>query len=163
MTLEDIFIKDLSGYLDIEISEFDATKIKTLLGVYKAGLPLPEPTIIFKDKIVYKDAVEQPDDFITATPLQIIKIVSELTGVELKDILGNKRERQRVEARHVTIYLIKKYCPSLTLKTIGGYFNRDHTTVIHSINNVNDKLDIHDYGYKNLVDLATLKILSKTA
>ena len=71
-------------------------------------------------------------------------------GVTRQQLFGKSRLRERVEARHVTIYLMRKYNLFASLKMIGKYFKRDHTTVIHAINNINSLLET-DPAFKNMV------------
>lgn len=54
----------------------------------------------------------------------------QVTEVELK---GRSRLREIAEVRQIAMYAIKSQCQGATLKSIGKMFNRDHTTVLHSI------------------------------
>lgn len=61
----------------------------------------------------------------------IVDIVSEQLNVSKFNIISKCRLREYTEARHISMML----CTSLTslpLKVIGKYFNRDHSTVIHA-------------------------------
>lgn len=165
MTTEDIFIKDLVDYLGIDVTEFDRNKIKSLLGEYRLAFPVPEPVIVYKNKVVYRTLEgnePHPTELLPyLKPLEVVRVVSDITRVDVKSILGKNRIRESVEARHVSMYLIRKYCTSMSLKQIGNVFFRDHTTVIHSIENVKTKLEIEDYSYKTLISEAMEQILKK--
>ncbi len=166
MSSEDIFIKELSDYLDIEFSEFDKKKISGLLEQYKDRFPPPKQTIIYKEKIVYKTQIQIDEEVEEGllSPSDVIRTVSKITGVGIHSITGNLRTRERVEARHISFYLIKKYCTNLSLSQIGRYFgNKDHASVIHGVKQINDKLDINDYTITNIVNMATEKLQKKTA
>lgn len=71
--------------------------------------------------------------------------VSEYTGIQVPKLESKSRKRELVEARQMAMWLIKKHC-TYSLKTIGESFGRDHTTVIHSINTVNDLIKT-DYAH----------------
>ncbi|MCD6307899.1 MAG: chromosomal replication initiator protein DnaA [Candidatus Latescibacteria bacterium] len=69
----------------------------------------------------------------------IQKLVSDYFTIPNNLLMGNSRRREIAVARHIAIYLAKKLTDS-SLKTIGLHFGgRDHSTVIHSINNVEKK------------------------
>lgn len=70
----------------------------------------------------------------------IQKSVCEYYQITLDDIKGKSRKKEVVIPRQVGIYLSKNYT-TLSLKTIGLYFGgRDHSTVIHSIETVEDMM-----------------------
>lgn len=65
--------------------------------------------------------------------------VEDFYGVAHKDLVGKKKERRIVHPRQVAIYLCRELSES-TLKNIGKAFNRDHTTVMHSCDLINNQL-----------------------
>ncbi|MFC1489790.1 chromosomal replication initiator protein DnaA [Candidatus Latescibacterota bacterium] len=70
----------------------------------------------------------------------IQKLVSEHFSISLSSLVGNSRRKEVAVARHIAIYIAKQLTDS-SLKTIGLHFGgRDHSTIIHSINNVEKKL-----------------------
>lgn len=71
-------------------------------------------------------------------------------GVTRQQLFSKSRRREMVEARHVTMYLMRKYKLFGSLKMIGKYFNRDHTTVLHALNNVQSLIDT-DKVFKSIV------------
>lgn len=72
---------------------------------------------------------------------QIIRFVTERTGVTYEQIESKTRKREVVMARQALIWLARKHT-RLSLKSIGGLAGgRDHTTAMHSIRAVDDSLD----------------------
>jgi chromosomal replication initiator protein len=71
------------------------------------------------------------------TPERIIETVCEHFKLNLKDLQGRSRVRERVFARHIIFYLLRKHT-KMSLKSAGDLFGRDHTTVIHSIDTLNN-------------------------
>jgi chromosomal replication initiator protein len=70
----------------------------------------------------------------------IQKRVVEHFGVTLDELKGKSRKKELVIPRQVAIYFAKEYT-DFSLKAIGYHFGgRDHSTVIHAIQSVNDML-----------------------
>ncbi|WP_337042217.1 chromosomal replication initiator protein DnaA [Emticicia sp. 17c] len=71
----------------------------------------------------------------------IIEAVTEHYKVRIPDLKGKSRLREIVLPRQVAMYLAKELT-NLSLKSIGYHFGgRDHSTVIHAIQTVNDLMD----------------------
>ena len=70
----------------------------------------------------------------------IQKSVSEYMGISIDLIQGKTRKREVVEARQLAMYFAKEYT-SYTYKTIGEFFKRDHSTVIHAVNAVGEQME----------------------
>jgi chromosomal replication initiator protein len=71
----------------------------------------------------------------------IIGVITEHFGVRIADLKSKSRLRSNVIPRQVAMYLAKELT-NLSLKSIGYHFGgRDHSTVIHAIQTVNDLMD----------------------
>ncbi len=66
---------------------------------------------------------------------KILGHVSRKYGVSVDDIKSKKKTDSIANARHISIYVIRKLT-DLSLKEIGKIFGRDHSTVISSINKI---------------------------
>lgn len=66
---------------------------------------------------------------------EIINAVCFALNVSKSDLIGQSRKRPIVIARHIAIGLIRKYNQESTLVSIGKLFDRDHSTVIYSVEN----------------------------
>lgn len=76
------------------------------------------------------------------TPDMIINAVSRYYDVSVDNMKSTKRNAGIANARSVAMYLMRDIL-DLTLENIGSYFgNRKHTTVINSINNVDENKDL---------------------
>lgn len=74
--------------------------------------------------------------------------VSAHYGVTMNDLYSKTRKREVVMARHLSMYLIRKYT-KFSLVQIGLYFGgRDHSSVCHALDNING-LPIHDSQFKD--------------
>lgn len=61
-------------------------------------------------------------------------------GVTVQSLVYHTRKRPTVDARHIAIYLVRKYS-TLTLTEVAEHFGgRDHTTVIHAVHKIRDLL-----------------------
>ena len=61
-------------------------------------------------------------------------------GIRKEDILGQKRNKEIAEARHICVYLIREIT-EISYPQIGKIFGRDHATVISSYDKVSKKLN----------------------
>lgn len=69
---------------------------------------------------------------------KIIRIVTDNTGITYEQMKTKSRKREFVESRQICMYLIHKYT-KLSLRLIGLKFGgRDHSTVIHACQKVDD-------------------------
>lgn len=81
----------------------------------------------------------------------VVAKVSEYYDIPEHLIVGKTRKQEVVLARQTAMYLLKELT-QLSLKTIGSHFGgRDHTTVIHSCQMVQNYLDT-DQKVKSAVD-----------
>jgi chromosomal replication initiation ATPase DnaA len=74
---------------------------------------------------------------------RIIASFSDLCGMPVQDILKRSREKERVEARQILIYLLKQNT-AMSLKKIGDIFGYDHTTVIHHVQQVKNLMQTEE-------------------
>lgn len=89
-------------------------------------------------KSVLKDVFNLKEKEIT--PENIKKTVAEFYGVKISDLEGTKRSRVFVVPRQIAMYLIRKHTP-LSLPQIGEEFGgKDHTTVMHSCEKIEEEL-----------------------
>ena len=84
------------------------------------------------------------------TPSLIKKTVASYFNVKQSDLEGPKRNQGLVYPRQISMYLIREYC-GLSYPAIGELFGgRDHTTVMHSCEKVEDELSYSDETRNNL-------------
>jgi len=89
-------------------------------------------------KNVLKDMVRNSNAQISIESIQ--NYVCEYFGIEPNKVREKTRKQEVVEARQMAMYLSKKFTKS-SLKTIGLHFGgRDHSTVIHAISTVDERL-----------------------
>lgn len=74
--------------------------------------------------------------------LLLYKVFLEHYGIAEEQIKCKTRKKELVYIRQIMCYWLKEYYEDhITLKRIGYELNRDHTTVIHSIEQYQNRLD----------------------
>ncbi|RQO32332.1 chromosomal replication initiator protein DnaA [Taibaiella sp. KBW10] len=105
---------------------------------------LAQSTLLKKDidlelaKRVVKNLIKTPEKEICIGDIQ--KMVCSYFKIDYDKLQSKTRTGDVVNARQIAMYLAKKFT-KCSLKTIGDHFGkRDHTTVIHSVQKVEDFL-----------------------
>ena len=70
---------------------------------------------------------------------RIFKTVAKKLNVDENEIKSKSKRKEITSARHIVIFLIRKYTP-YSLKQIGALFGRDHSTIMNSIDVVETKM-----------------------
>jgi chromosomal replication initiator protein len=69
----------------------------------------------------------------------IVRKISELTGISEEGLVGKSRRKEIVEARQTAMFLCRNILDN-SLSSVGMYFGgRDHTTVMHAIKIIEKK------------------------
>ena len=83
----------------------------------------------------------------------IQEIVSKFFSISIEDMKDKARRKEIVIARQVAMYFSKDYTNN-SLKSIGFHFGgRDHSTVIHAVQSVNDMIDTDSIFKKNVEEI----------
>ncbi len=130
--------------MDIEVVEYLAncvdSNVRELEGVVNSLIVdsalLQRKIDIELAKYRIKSLVEESQKAISID--KIIDVVTGHFNIKVSDIKGKTRLREVVLPRQIAMYLTKEFT-ELSLKTIGYHFGgRDHSTVIHAIQTIND-------------------------
>jgi chromosomal replication initiator protein len=70
----------------------------------------------------------------------ILEVVKDHYGKTVEDIRGKSRKKEFMQARMVAMYLIKELMIT-PLVNIGYFFNRDHTSILYSVNAISQQLN----------------------
>jgi chromosomal replication initiator protein len=136
----DTNLRDMEGVLNSLI--FHATLLKKQIDLELA-------------KEVLKNIVKEIQSDVSVDYIQ--KTVADYFKVELEAMKGKVKKREIVIPRQVAMYFCKRYT-QLTLALIGENFGgRDHSTVIHALESVEDMMKT-DANFKNSVDELTKKL-----
>ena len=134
--------------VDNEILQYIATNIRTnirelegaLTKIYFFSKLHPNtPLTLDVAKEILKDNIN-PDDEKKLTPEYIIEVVAEHYGVRTEDIKSQRRNREIVLPRQVSMYLIRLF-NDITLQDVGRILgNRDHSTIIHGFDKITNEM-----------------------
>lgn len=128
------------------IRELEGCLIKLLANV---SLSAKEITFELAKKTVKEIATDRKTS--TLTIETITKVVCEYLGVAENKIRDKTRKKEIVLARQIAMFLAKELTLS-SLKTIGLHFGgRDHSTVIHACNSIEDSRK-KDVSFQNIID-----------
>ena len=98
--------------------------------------------------------IEDRSNVSTITPESILRAVAESFDVRLVDLKGRCRKKQYVLPRQIGMYLCRLLIPSLSLSYIGELFGgKDHTTVLHSCERVEQELQKKGETYRMIESL----------
>ncbi len=135
ISIPDQVIEYLAYTVDTNIRELEGVVISL---VANASLTKEEITLELAKKIL-KNIVTDIDSEVGIDYIQ--KTVSDYFNVNLEDLKAKTRKKEIVIARQVAMYFSKDYTTH-SLKSIGYHFGgRDHSTVIHAVQSVNDMID----------------------
>ncbi len=70
---------------------------------------------------------------------KILKIVAKRMNIDENEIKSKSKRKEVATARHIVIYFVKK-CTSYSYKQIGSIFGRDHSTIINSVDVVENRI-----------------------
>jgi chromosomal replication initiation ATPase DnaA len=88
-------------------------------------------------------------------PKLVTTIVSKISGVEYDEIVSKKRGTWEVsDARMLSMYFIYMNC-KLSKSAIGRFFKKDHTTVIHAMQTIKDRIAANDKDIVPLISIIT--------
>jgi chromosomal replication initiator protein len=109
-------------------------------------------------KQTLKNIVHDIDTEVSIDYIQ--KTVAEYFKVEVESLKDKIRKKEIVIARQVAMYFAKEYTDH-SLKAIGYHFGgRDHSTVIHAVQSVNDMIDTNA-NFKSSVEELRKKLKMK--
>ena len=83
-------------------------------------------------------------EHIVLKPETIVKAVADFYGLSTEDVLGSKRLRPLVQARHVAMYLIRDLLDNYSYPMIARIFDgRIHTTVISAVEKIKEQITVN--------------------
>ncbi len=122
-------------------------------------LLLPQEITKEMAEAALKDLIS-PQEQTQVTYQLILEIVSEHYNVTPADIVSKKRPREIAYPRQIVMYLCRKLT-DMSLPKIGEVIGkRDHTTVLHGYEKINNELKT-DNTLKNTIEILTKKITGK--
>ena len=131
MNLPDPVLQYIAENITSNVRQIEGTVNKILAFQELMGESVDVDTVIRAMRDMLKDKA----DFLPSSDV-IIEEVSKFYGIETDAIRGQGRTKDTALARQIAMYQIRRIT-TLSLKEIGREFdNRDHTTVMHSIERI---------------------------
>ena len=157
--------EEMDGYnIDNAVIQYIATNIKSNIRelegalnklVALSNLENKEITVELAENAL-KDIIS-PDQKREVTPQLIIDTVAEHFHISPADIASNKRNSEIVIPRQIVMYLCRNMLDS-PLKQVGSFVGkRDHSTVIHGINKIEEELKTSE-TMRNTLDIIKKKL-----
>ncbi len=107
-------------------------------------------------KEALRHVVQQVDTEVNLDFIQ--KTVADHLGTTVELLKDKARQKDVVAARQLAMYFAKEMVKELSLKAIGqGFGGRDHTTVLHSLEKINDSI-ARDPAFRALVEEVRTKL-----
>lgn len=145
ITLSEAVTDFIAQKIKSNVRQLEGTvkKIEAMTKVYGSSPTLEQVQDIIKD-------ITNENEPVSVTIDKIIDSVSNAFGVTSSDIRSDKRQAEITQARQAAMYIIKEIT-DLTLKDIGGYFGKNHATVVHSVKQCREKME-ENASYKSTVN-----------
>ena len=120
----------IAGLVSDNIRELEGalTRVTAWSALNRRDIDLETAQRVLQDMI----AAEEP---VALGPDEIIRTTASSFGFSVDDVLSPSRRQPLVMCRQVSMYLCRELT-DLSLPKIGEAFNRDHTTVLHSVDKV---------------------------
>ena len=97
------------------------------------------------------------------SPSQVVETVAKFYNISVQEIVSSSRSKELVQPRQVAMYLVRQESDA-SLPEIGALLgDRDHTTVIHGVNRVKERLESEDQLRRDVMSIREQLYLNVTA
>ena len=150
---KDIYLSDdvvnlIAKCVKSNIRELEGCLIK--LGAVTSILKVDIDLEVAKEHLNLNEELENQKHITIET---ITKVVTNYYKIPLGDLRGKAKTKEVALPRQVAMYLINKLIKP-TLKDNGQYFGgRDHSTVLHAINTIRDRIKIESLLAQQVLDI----------
>ena len=123
-------LEHIAGLVSDNIRELEGalTRVTAWSALNRRDIDLETAERVLKDIVTSEEPVP-------LGPETIIRTTAHAYGFSVEDVLSSSRRQPLVLCRQISMYLCRELT-DLSLPKIGEYFNRDHTTVLHSVEKV---------------------------
>lgn len=145
--IPDFIVEEGESYADVHRVFVKQTR-ERLIDAYCAGvlLGISKAHLLTEDVQKANNLINKKNDSITIYKIQ--KAVCDFFELPFESTMkSSKRTRDYVQARHISMYLCSK-TEKWTYKKIGlEHGGRDHSTVIHAVDNIEGFLEVKSYTH----------------
>ena len=123
-------LEHIAGLVSDNIRELEGalTRVTAWSALNRRDIDLETAERVLQD-------IASADDPVPLGPDMIIRTTAQAFGFSVDDVLSSSRRQPLVLCRQVAMYLCRELT-DLSLPKIGARFDRDHTTVLHSVDKV---------------------------
>ena len=123
-------LEHIAGLVSDNIRELEGalTRVTAWSALNRRDIDLDTAERVLKDIVTSEEPVP-------LGPETIIRTTAQAYGFSVEDVLSSSRRQPLVLCRQISMYLCRELT-DLSLPKIGEHFNRDHTTVLHSVEKV---------------------------
>ena len=120
----------IAGLVSDNIRELEGalTRVTAWSALNRCDIDLETAERVLQDMVT-------TDEPVPLGPETIIRTAAQTFGFSVEDVLSPSRKQPLVLCRQVSMYLCRELT-DLSLPKIGEHFDRDHTTVLHSVEKV---------------------------
>ena len=142
------------------MAENITTDVRKIEGAIRAYLSVRDlmkitPDIEQCEKMdIFKDYFTGKPKLKNASVKEIKKMVADYYGIEMSSFESKERTKFTAKARHVAIYLASKYSKK-SVTEIGLEFNRDHASIIHGRDKVEDELKSGSHLFSEINEIVS--------
>ena len=156
ITLEPDVVEFVAKQVQSNVRELEGALTRLIASAQMSGRPI---NIQFaRDTLV--DLVGRRTNI---TPSQVIEVISKYYNLSVQELVSASRNKELVQPRQVAMYLIRQETDA-SLPEIGGLLGgRDHTTVIHGIERVKERLEAEEQLRREVMSVRELLYLNVTA
>ncbi len=123
-------LEHIAGLVSDNIRELEGalTRVTAWSALNRRDIDLETAERVLKDIVTSEEPMP-------LGPETIIRTSAHAYGFSVEDVLSSSRRQPLVLCRQISMYLCRELT-DLSLPKIGEHFNRDHTTVLHSVEKV---------------------------
>ena len=123
-------LEHIAGLVSDNIRELEGalTRVTAWSALNRQDIDLETAQRVLRDIVT-------PDEPVPLGPETIIRTTAAAYGFSVEDVLSPSRRQPLVLCRQISMYLCRELT-DLSLPKIGAQFQRDHTTVLHSVEKV---------------------------
>jgi chromosomal replication initiator protein len=97
------------------------------------------------------------------SPSQVVETVAKFYNISVQELVSSSRSKELVQPRQVAMYLVRQETDA-SLPEIGALLGgRDHTTVIHGVERVKERLESEDQLRRDVMSIREQLYLNVTA
>lgn len=142
--IKDFLVNTFSSHTKSLLRALEALILRTHLNAEKGNISLAQV------KKILLDLIQEEEKFLL-TPTKIIRAVADYYGIRSDDILSKSQSRECALPRQIAMHLCRVKL-NLPYMKIGEIFSRDHSTVMSSIKQIQQEVELKKSDIYSIVN-----------